>query len=1608
LFAGQAGSEVNIPPLLRELISNLDIIVSSITGLCYATCWQERVSILHLTLRGLFPTQTDVGHVISIFHDLLSPMESQSSSSWLDSLRSIVDDWSLLKNHPMKSNISILVSACVLVGILGPGKFQFSIGDLKLFSGAISKTQVTALSVFDAVVETVVYFFEVGHAVLEQGSLRPLFFSTKGIDDLSREIATLKAFKNAAANGTIETLPGGFSVDEYRHRLNTALASMSDATFGLDKGSYERSLLIKKVEELERIRVDFESAHAATTQRLRPLAFCVHSTSACGKTTFVRESVALVLLANNFKSDDKHMITISDTDKYDSTMRSDVEAVIDDDVANQKAEYAPMSAAARIINFVNSKPYSANMAAVEDKGKVSCNIKVYAASTNVPTLEAYKTSNNPASVLCRFSYLVEIKVKPQFVRFVPGNDTSVQLDDKKVYAFMEANGFTEPCDRDVWDITVLTPFVVPGQRGQPDSVGYHVAEYEGKPMKDISYKTWLRFLGENSRQYFKGQKKIYMDSLNVAQSFKTCVHGSPMFLSCSECGDVRIPKGEKAPSFCETIDSVPIDSVVSSITEVPLDSQAGIMGATLGWFLRSWFNSGLKYAKDTFVGEFRMLETEATHVLYHYRKRWRDTIFHTWTDWIPDKCVDTYFGRYMIRRAVLCQNHRRVVWLRNLCLFLFCALVADCILNGFAWWDFALVLMLISTYKSIILGWDRRLEAELLSRRDDLGPMAKAVREKYAMKSLAFVGAIGLTYGGFLVLREALRAGRRIMGGRIYTPFGTTYDNHTPTTHKVVNSRGAPLFQFNWGHEEDTPTFVNQGNLQPTTKEEVASRASESNVWKVSAPISSFVNHKVATSTFGHISEKIMAQTVHFSVLEGDNWKVSNGIAIKSRVLLVPFHMLCEKTTEQGTHGKQLDSFKYRIIRYDTRHVGSEFHNTAYKKDIVHIAGTDFALVYLPSLGDKKDLTDLVVTTDYRGQVGLLYRDSHGIEHVYDAVTEFRSMVQHKDAPAFLGGRSFVQQGTFNGLCMGTYISKGKSPYVVGFHLGGRSGYPEGMFGCLYADQLKQALTTLHKQVDDTCSVQSGALPSTIMGGCVVTTPEIHPKCSTNFVEDLCHVDVLGSCVGKSTFRPKIQKSLISDAIKDEFGVDSIWGNPSTHPWKHERNFLLASGNAAKRMNPEALHWSAKDWSSGVIGWCHRTRTRFRKLTVIESVSGRDGDRWIDAMNKSTSVGFPLTGSKRNFLKKLDPLDWPEWSDPYTMGPELQEEYDRIIACYRKRERAYPVFKSCPKNEALKLSKDKKRLFQVAPTAFQVIVRQYFLELAKILSLCPLISECSVGINAMGDEWEQMISHLEQLPKQNCIAGDYKNWDQMLSPDVTRRAWLCLIDIAKEIGATNDDVAIMECIVSDMVNPVLAFDGTLIQLHAGNPSGQNLTAHINCVANSLLLRCVWFLGRDNPAPFRSCVHLQVYGDDNLATTSDPSFNMTQIGEILGSYGYVYTDAYKNATTVPFVNLDDAEYLKRHSVYHPALGRRLGALSKDSIFKCLHCYDADSKISKMEHADAVLQSASLEFFLLGEQEYESARSKLQNVASRVSLVSPVLLKDYNQRVDEWHATYSPKM
>jgi hypothetical protein len=154
-------------------------------------------------------------------------------------------------------------------------------------------------------------------------------------------------------------------------------------------------------------------------------------------------------------------------------------------------------------------------------------------------------------------------------------------------------------------------------------------------------------------------------------------------------------------------------------------------------------------------------------------------------------------------------------------------------------------------------------------------------------------------------------------------------------------------------------------------------------------------------------------------------------------------------------------------------------------------------------------------------------------------------------------------------------------------------------------------------------------------------------------------------------------------------------------------------------------------------------------------------------------------------------------------------------------------------------------------------------------------------------------------------------------------------------------------------------------------------------------------------PFRDHVALQVYGDDNLATTDSDDYSMVTISDVLGRFGYIYTDASKSLDIVPFIPLAEAEYLKRHSVYHEALGCRVGALGKDSIFKSLHCYDTKSKVSREEHALAVVTGALQEMFLHGPAEFENFRLAMSKVLEEHGLVLPVLNNDYTTRSMLWH-------
>lgn len=304
--------------------------------------------------------------------------------------------------------------------------------------------------------------------------------------------------------------------------------------------------------------------------------------------------------------------------------------------------------------------------------------------------------------------------------------------------------------------------------------------------------------------------------------------------------------------------------------------------------------------------------------------------------------------------------------------------------------------------------------------------------------------------------------------------------------------------------------------------------------------------------------------------------------------------------------------------------------------------------------------------------------------------------------------------------------------------------------------------------------------------------------------------------------------------------------------------------------------------------------------------------------------------------------------------------------CYLAGERAYPVFKACLKDEPTKLDKDKVRVFQGAPIALQLLVRKYFLPIARLLSLFPLVSECAVGINAQGPEWNELAMHIRRYGAKRILAGDYSKYDLRMPAQVMFAAFRIMIDIAKFSGNYTDrDITIMEGIATDICYPLMAYNGDLIQHFGSNPSGQNLTVYINSIVNSLLFRCAYFaiVEEKKRVPFRMACSLITYGDDAKASVHKhfDEFNHLSVAEFLAEHDMVFTMPDKESEPVPFMTDEDADFLKRKNIWNEELECWFGALDEESIFKSLHANLKSKTATPEEVSMQCIDGALREFF-----------------------------------------------
>jgi hypothetical protein len=290
-----------------------------------------------------------------------------------------------------------------------------------------------------------------------------------------------------------------------------------------------------------------------------------------------------------------------------------------------------------------------------------------------------------------------------------------------------------------------------------------------------------------------------------------------------------------------------------------------------------------------------------------------------------------------------------------------------------------------------------------------------------------------------------------------------------------------------------------------------------------------------------------------------------------------------------------------------------------------------------------------------------------------------------------------------------------------------------------------------------------------------------------------------------------------------------------------------------------------------------------------------------------------------------------------------------------------------------KIADKKTRLFTGAPADWSVVVRSKLLTFVRLLQKNKFVFEAGPGTTCQSAEWGKIYDYLVVFGTDRIIAGDYGKFDKRMTADFILAAFQIIANIFEAAGFTPEEVRMIMCIGEDVAFPIVSLNGDLLEFFGTNPSGHPLTVIINSIVNSLYMRyCYTVLNPERTcSSFKKNVHLFTYGDDNIMGVSKrtPWFNHTNVQDILANIGVEYTMADKESESVPFISIDQTQFLKRKWRYDEDVGAWLCPLEEESIHKSLTTWVPSKSIDMYAQMVAVISSANSEYFFYGKEIFE---------------------------------------
>lgn len=731
-------------------------------------------------------------------------------------------------------------------------------------------------------------------------------------------------------------------------------------------------------------------------------------------------------------------------------------------------------------------------------------------------------------------------------------------------------------------------------------------------------------------------------------------------------------------------------------------------------------------------------------------------------------------------------------------------------------------------------------------------------------------------------------------------------------------------------------------------------------------------------------------------LVEKEDGEFCNIFPMQSNLWVIPTHFVPRKSMKA-------------VVRHPSRQHASVMLDP---DSTVRISG-DLSLWYLPELGDQKDMTSYLPLDECPSNKDIecqMVYNAEGTIKVSDKFLATYGRVMTTKGGFFKGCNYNFPTTTYNGLCMGTLIGLGKKKqHIVGFHLAGNG--RKGGSGILTEPAFALAKKKLENRPSILTSHSAVPFDTQIQDVNVGPLKSPHELCVTNTLPKGSKINIIGAHNQPgSTPSSKVVTSLISEPVTRIMKINKIHGKPQDMVGRrHKEVDITGKVDPVYEFSQKRLDRAYVDYSITVLSQLGEVELKqVRIISNDANLSGIDGVLGVNAINFSSSRGFPHKGPKTTIVEDSDRIV-PGISYVRDAPEELWEEVHSLEERLSTGVRINSVFKASLKDEPTKYTKDKVRVFAACNFATILLVRKYYLSLAALVQRNQKVFECAVGVVQQSPEWTALFKHIGKYGWDRAIAGDYAKFDARMSPRFMFAAFKLLIQIAEKSGNYSErDLRIMTGIATEITYPTYDYFGTLVQFFGSNPSGHPLTVIINSLVNSLYMRYAYYTIAEEARwwktpHFADVVALMTYGDDNIMTVRKgySEFNHTRVAEVFANMGIKYTMADKEAESVPYVHLSEASFLKHFAVWDDELQLYRCPCEEESIAKMLHAHIKSDVLTKEQSAAEAISNVALKYFEFGRETYEARRAELMEVAREAHLLGYVSdIPTYQERMD-WY-------